>query len=124
MQLFIANNAILATGKYLLSEAAPKAFESTKPLFAALASIIGPGNPGDSRRLALVVVRTASRRGAHITTEKTRETSSEKGISPDGPRQRCGEGRTGDGLNFHISEERSPFFVHALAVTWGFLERN
>ena len=66
MQLFIANNAILATGKYLLSEAAPKAFESTKPLFAALASIIGPGNPGDSRRLALVVVRTASRRGAEL----------------------------------------------------------
>ena len=65
-QLSIANNTILATGKYLLSESAPKGFESTKPLFAALASVIGPGNPGDSRRLALVVVRTASRRSAEL----------------------------------------------------------
>jgi hypothetical protein len=36
-------------------------FEQTKPIFSTLATIIAPGNPGDSRRLALVVVRTVSR---------------------------------------------------------------
>lgn len=59
-QLFVADNTILATGKYLLSDSS-KSFETTKPIFATLAAIIGPGNPSDSRRLALVVVRTVSR---------------------------------------------------------------
>ncbi|CAJ2503060.1 Uu.00g104540.m01.CDS01 [Anthostomella pinea] len=58
--LFVADNSILATGKYLLSES-PKSFEMTKPIFSKLAAIIGPGNPSDSRRVALVVVRTVSR---------------------------------------------------------------
>ncbi|KAI0410972.1 armadillo-type protein [Xylaria grammica] len=58
--LFVADNTILATGKYLLSDS-PKPFETTKPIFSTLAAIIGPGNPSDSRRLALVVVRTVSR---------------------------------------------------------------
>ncbi|KAI1262663.1 ARM repeat-containing protein [Xylariaceae sp. FL1019] len=58
--LFVADNSILATGKYLLSDSA-KSFEATKPIFSTLATIISPGNPVDSRRLALVVVRTASR---------------------------------------------------------------
>ncbi|KAI0426327.1 armadillo-type protein [Xylaria sp. FL1042] len=58
--LFVADNTILATGKYLLSDWT-KSFETTKPIFATLAAIIGPGNPSDSRRLALVVVRTVSR---------------------------------------------------------------
>ncbi|KAI0437982.1 armadillo-type protein [Xylaria telfairii] len=58
--LFVADNTILATGKYLLSDSS-KPFETTKPIFATLAAIIGPGNPSDSRRLALVVVRTVSR---------------------------------------------------------------
>ncbi|KAI0018683.1 armadillo-type protein [Xylariomycetidae sp. FL0641] len=58
--LAVADNSILATGKYLLSDAS-KSFETTKPIFSTLAAIIGPGNPSDSRRLALVVVRTVSR---------------------------------------------------------------
>ncbi|KXJ92134.1 armadillo-type protein [Microdochium bolleyi] len=58
--LFVADNAILATGKYLMSES-PKSFEAIKPIFTTLATIIGPGNPTDSRRLALVIVRTISR---------------------------------------------------------------
>ncbi|KAI2640034.1 ARM repeat-containing protein [Xylaria nigripes] len=58
--LFVADNTILATGKYLLSESA-KSFEATKPIFSTLSAVIGPGNPSDSRRLALVVVRTVSR---------------------------------------------------------------
>ncbi|KAF5681796.1 translation activator GCN1 [Fusarium circinatum] len=58
--VFIADNCILATGKYLLSDS-PKTFETTKGIFDALASVIQPGNATDSRRLALVVVRTVSR---------------------------------------------------------------
>ncbi|KAF5004352.1 hypothetical protein FDECE_9156 [Fusarium decemcellulare] len=58
--VFVADNCILATGKYLLSDS-PKTFETTKGLFEALASIIQPGNATDSRRLALVVIRTVSR---------------------------------------------------------------
>ncbi|KAH6667023.1 translational activator GCN1 [Plectosphaerella plurivora] len=57
---FIAENFILATGKYLLSDC-PKSFESNKKLFETLAATIQPGQPTDSRRLALVVVRTMSR---------------------------------------------------------------
>ncbi|KAL2017946.1 hypothetical protein VTK56DRAFT_1538 [Thermocarpiscus australiensis] len=57
---FIADNFIVATGKYLLSDA-PKAFETTKPIFVTLSKIIPPGGPTDSRRLALVLVRTLAR---------------------------------------------------------------
>ncbi|KAH7149729.1 armadillo-type protein [Dactylonectria estremocensis] len=58
--VFVADNCILATGKYLLSPPA-KTFEATKGIFEALASVIQPGNPTDSRRLALVIIRTLSR---------------------------------------------------------------
>ncbi|KAL3953039.1 hypothetical protein ACCO45_012982 [Purpureocillium lilacinum] len=57
---FIADNFILATGKVLLSSP-PKSFDSTKKIFETLAKIIEPGNPVDSRRLALVISRTLSR---------------------------------------------------------------
>ncbi len=50
----------MATGKYLLSDAA-KSFEATKPIFTTLSKIIPPGGPTDSRRLALVLVRTMAR---------------------------------------------------------------
>ncbi|KAI1655437.1 ARM repeat-containing protein [Daldinia decipiens] len=63
--LFVADNSILATGKYLLTDS-PKSFELTKPIFSTLATIIGPGNPSDSRRLALVIVRTVSRANLDI----------------------------------------------------------
>ncbi|CRK37054.1 hypothetical protein BN1708_007308 [Verticillium longisporum] len=56
---FIADNFILATGKYLLSES-PKTFEANKKIFETLAGIIQPGQPTDSRRLALVVAREAA----------------------------------------------------------------
>ncbi|KAH6652528.1 armadillo-type protein [Truncatella angustata] len=62
--LFVADNTILATGKYLLSTT--PTFEQTKPIFSTLASIIAPGNPGDSRRLALVVVRTVCRKNMEL----------------------------------------------------------
>ncbi|KAH7324479.1 putative translational activator [Stachybotrys elegans] len=57
---FIADNYILATGKLLLSSP-PKNFDDSKKIFETLANIIQPGNSVDSRRLALVVVRTLSR---------------------------------------------------------------
>lgn len=57
---YIAENFILATGKYLLTDS-PKSFESTKQIFETIAGIIPPGAPVDMRRLALVLVRTLSR---------------------------------------------------------------
>jgi hypothetical protein len=60
-QPVISDNAVLAAGKYLLSEKTNKTFEHTKPIFEALAPIVEPGHPVDTRRLALVVLRTVAR---------------------------------------------------------------
>lgn len=60
-QPVIADNAVLAAGKYLLSEKTSNGFEHSKPLFEALAPVIEPGHPVDTRRLSLVVLRTVSR---------------------------------------------------------------
>ncbi|PGH14782.1 hypothetical protein AJ79_02798 [Helicocarpus griseus UAMH5409] len=59
--IFISDNSVLAAGKYLLSEDVPRNFETDKPLVEALAPAIKPGGPVDTRRIALVVVRTVSR---------------------------------------------------------------
>ncbi|KAK5172391.1 hypothetical protein LTR04_006393 [Oleoguttula sp. CCFEE 6159] len=48
-------------GKYLLTDSNGKSYETTKPVFEALAAVLQPGNPVDTRRLALVVIRTVSR---------------------------------------------------------------
>ncbi|KAF2819606.1 ARM repeat-containing protein [Ophiobolus disseminans] len=60
-QPVISDNAILAAGKYLLGEHTNKTFDHTKPLFEALAPVIEPGHPVDTRRLALMVLRTVAR---------------------------------------------------------------
>lgn len=60
-QPFISDNAVLAAGKYLLGENSNKTFEHTKPIFEALAPVIEPGRPVDTRRLTLVVLRTVAR---------------------------------------------------------------
>lgn len=60
-QPVISDNSVLAAGKYLLSEETNKSFGHTKPLFEALAPVIEPGHPVDTRRLALVVIRTVAR---------------------------------------------------------------
>lgn len=39
----------------------PKNFDSMKKIFETFAAIVQPGNPTDSRRLALVIIRTLSR---------------------------------------------------------------
>ena len=58
---FVADNCVLAAGKLLLSDAGRPSFENAKAIFETLAAVIAPGNPVDTRRLALVVVRTVSR---------------------------------------------------------------
>ncbi|KAK4861382.1 hypothetical protein LT330_004298 [Penicillium expansum] len=58
---FVSDNSALASGKYLLSNDGDHAFESSKTIFEALASAIQVGNPVDTRRLSLVVIRTVSR---------------------------------------------------------------
>ncbi|KAI9851726.1 MAG: translational activator of GCN4 [Thelocarpon superellum] len=58
---FIADNCVLAGGKYLLTPGGTKSFETNKSIVAALAQVIQPGHPVDTRRLALVVIRTVSR---------------------------------------------------------------
>ena len=66
---FLSDNSILAAGKYLLqpidSETAPT-FDTSKLLFQALARVIPPGHPADTRRLALVVLRTISRHNQQL----------------------------------------------------------
>ncbi|KAJ3498285.1 hypothetical protein NLG97_g1246 [Lecanicillium saksenae] len=57
---YVGDNYILAAGKLLLSSP-PKNFDATKSIFESLANIIPPGSPADSRRLALVIMRTVSR---------------------------------------------------------------
>ncbi|KAB8067613.1 armadillo-type protein [Aspergillus leporis] len=58
---FIADNSVLAAGKYLLIEDEHRNFENNKVIFEALSPCIQPGTPSDTRRLALVVMRTVSR---------------------------------------------------------------
>lgn len=60
-QPVISDNAVLAAGKYLLGEKSNTSFDHTKPIFESLAPVIEPGHPVDTRRLALVVLRTVAR---------------------------------------------------------------
>jgi hypothetical protein len=60
-QPIIADNCVLAAGKYLLTESSNKSFDGTKSIFQALAAVIPPGNAVDTRRLSLVVIRTVAR---------------------------------------------------------------
>ncbi|OAA38017.1 Armadillo-like helical [Beauveria brongniartii RCEF 3172] len=62
---FVGDNYILAAGKLLLSSP-PRNFDATKSIFESLASIIQPGSPSDSRRLALVIIRTVSRANMEV----------------------------------------------------------
>lgn len=61
----ISENAVLAAGKFLLrpsnTDAPGATFETSKPLFEALAAVVPSGNASDTRRLSLVVLRTVAR---------------------------------------------------------------
>ncbi|EEP76014.1 60S ribosomal protein L19 [Uncinocarpus reesii 1704] len=59
--VFIAENSVLAAGKYLLTTDIDRDAETDRVVLDALASVIPPGNPADIRRVALVVLRTVSR---------------------------------------------------------------
>ncbi|KAL8808757.1 MAG: hypothetical protein Q9200_004055 [Gallowayella weberi] len=60
---FIADNSVLAAGKYLLKSGEEDVKpESLAPMIEALASAMKPGGSVDTRRLSLVVIRTVSRR--------------------------------------------------------------
>ena len=59
--IFIQQNAVLAAGKYLLSNNTMNNGDLVQPIFEALATAIAPGGDIDTRRLALVVMRTISR---------------------------------------------------------------
>ncbi|KAK6539624.1 translational activator of GCN4 [Orbilia ellipsospora] len=60
---YISDNCAVAAGKFLLSDDIHKSFEFSKTLFENLATAIKapPSNSTDTKRLSLVVVRTASR---------------------------------------------------------------
>lgn len=61
VQNFISDNCVIAAGKYFLIKDRTSAFETLKPLFEGLATLIQPGHSVDTRRLALVVIRTVCR---------------------------------------------------------------
>ncbi|KAL8930443.1 MAG: hypothetical protein Q9208_000627 [Pyrenodesmia sp. 3 TL-2023] len=65
-QVSIADNSVLAAGKYLLAGKDDFSSEHTDRIIEALASVISPGNPVDTRRLSLVVIRTVSRSHENI----------------------------------------------------------
>lgn len=69
---FMSENCILAAGKYLLAEQVNPSFETCKSILEALAVATKPGSPVDSRRLALVVIRTVSRKHSEITNPHLR----------------------------------------------------
>ena len=62
LQTFISDNSVLAAGKYLLVPKRSSNYEQSKSIIEALASAMGPGAPPNTRRLALVVIRTVSRK--------------------------------------------------------------
>lgn len=59
--IFIQHNAILASGKLLLIQGVIDNANTTRPVITALGSAVAPGGDIDTRRLALVVLRTLSR---------------------------------------------------------------
>ena len=63
---YIADNCVLAAGKYLLSGKGDTSYETCKPIFETLATVIQPGSPVDTRRLALVVIRTVCRQNRDL----------------------------------------------------------
>ncbi|KAI5282446.1 translational activator of GCN4, partial [Ascosphaera aggregata] len=58
---FIAENSVLAAGKFLLSDAFNRSADVDKQVIESLVPALAPGTPSDTRRLTLVVLRTVSR---------------------------------------------------------------
>ncbi|KAK2750719.1 translational activator of GCN4 [Myotisia sp. PD_48] len=60
--VYISEHGILAAGKYLLSTQLERDPEGEKLVFEALVPAVKPGTPVDTRRIALVVLRTIGRK--------------------------------------------------------------
>lgn len=61
MQTFISDNSVLAAGKYLLIPKNNPNPSTLKNIIDTLSATLAPESPADTRRLALVVIRTTSR---------------------------------------------------------------
>lgn len=61
-------NCVLAAGKYFLAEQQEPSTEASKSILEALAGVVQAGNPIDTRRLSLVVIRTVSRNRNYLTS--------------------------------------------------------
>lgn len=64
----IQANSLLAAGKLLLTKDAAFDGENLKSLWETLVTSVQPGKPVDTRRIALVVIRTVSRRRKDYTS--------------------------------------------------------
>jgi len=62
----VAENCILAAGKYLLTESSNSSFENVKSILEAMTPMLQPGSAIDRRRLTLVVIRTVSRQNEEL----------------------------------------------------------
>lgn len=62
----VSDNCVLAAGKWLLTPTSDKSPQATKAIFEALANAIAPGGSIDTRRIALVVIRTVSREDNNV----------------------------------------------------------
>ena len=69
--LIIADNCVLAAGKYLLTDSSHRS-EASSSILESLAAVIQPGGSVDTRRLALVVTRTVSRAEHHLVAPHVR----------------------------------------------------
>ncbi len=67
LQTFISDNAVLAAGKYLLLAKRSPNPDACKNIIETLSATLGPDNPTDTKRLALVVIRTISREDSDLT---------------------------------------------------------
>ena len=66
---FVSDNCVLAAGKYLLlKDNNPHRTDAAPSIIEALANVIPTGNPVNTRRLALVVIRTISRIHNELTS--------------------------------------------------------
>ena len=69
-QTFISDNCVLAAGKYLLiDDRNPRKIEASVSIIEALANAVQPGGPADTRRLALVVIRTVNRAHKNLISQ-------------------------------------------------------
>lgn len=59
--IFVQQNSVLGAGKFLLADSVVSNTEAVQPLFEALSTAVAPGGDIDTRRLALVVIRTVAR---------------------------------------------------------------